>query len=61
MNKRDMIEAAAYVFTPHRDSGYICHKSRFTFNAAPGAVYSGEYVASLASTGQSVLIVKEVR
>ncbi|WP_342480436.1 hypothetical protein NST07_25825 [Paenibacillus sp. FSL L8-0340] len=61
MTKRDMIESAAYVFTPHEDSGYVCFKSRYEFNAHQGAVYSGEYVASLADTGQTVLIVGEVR
>lgn len=61
MTNRQMIESAAYVFTPHEDAGYVCHKSRYEFNAHRGVIYSGEYVASLASTGQTVLIVKEVR
>ncbi|MEK3988026.1 hypothetical protein MHB77_32380 [Paenibacillus sp. FSL K6-3166] len=59
MSKREMIESAAYVFIPHEDSGYVCYKSRYEFNAHRGAVYSGEYVASLADTGQTVLIVRE--
>lgn len=61
MTTRQLVESVPYVFIPDVDSGYVCYKSRWESDAVPGANYSGEYVASLADTGQAVLIVKEVR